>query len=71
MVNYEAFERQVVFETGMILAYTSLLTYQMSCEFDVSQFPYDSQTCEITATMFASRPDDYELGLQNEIKRNL
>ncbi|XP_063720313.1 neuronal acetylcholine receptor subunit alpha-7-like [Symsagittifera roscoffensis] len=63
--KYDAFNRQVVFEHGMILAMTTLTTCQMSCLFDVSQFPFDSQQCVVTLTTHVSRPSDYQLGLED------
>ncbi|XP_075244130.1 neuronal acetylcholine receptor subunit beta-3-like [Convolutriloba macropyga] len=47
-VIHDGFHRQVVFSNGWVHALTSLASLQLSCQFDVTNFPYDNQTCNIT-----------------------
>ncbi|XP_075243768.1 neuronal acetylcholine receptor subunit alpha-9-like [Convolutriloba macropyga] len=65
-IIYDGFNRQAVYSNGWVFAWSSLATVQLSCQFDVAKFPYDSQTCQIRLAPFLLNNLDYKLGLEDE-----
>ncbi|XP_075244617.1 neuronal acetylcholine receptor subunit beta-3-like [Convolutriloba macropyga] len=62
-IVHESFERQLLFGfTGLVAYRTSISTIKFSCTFDVSMFPFDSQTCVFKFGPWALDKDVYRLG---------
>ena len=70
LLKYAAFDHQVVYDTGLVLGWSSLVLYQLSCGLDVSEFPYDEQTCYITISPYASTENNFYIGqlMHNQIE---
>ena len=63
-IVHESFERQLLFGfTGLVAYRTSISTIKFSCTFDVSMFPFDSQTCVFKFGPWALDKDVYRLGM--------
>ncbi len=63
-VKYQNFDKQLVQYDGMVVTWSSLVTAELSCSFDVSKFPFDSQTCPIGLTKWASLgTHDFKMGI--------
>ncbi len=46
-IKFQSFSQQVVYFHGTTVASSFMVTMKISCPSDVSQFPYDKQTCPI------------------------
>ena len=61
-VKYYSFCEQVVFHVGSVFATSSMVTMKLSCPSDVSQFPYDNQTCPIILNSWILGDQVYFIG---------
>ncbi|XP_075243914.1 neuronal acetylcholine receptor subunit eat-2-like [Convolutriloba macropyga] len=67
-IVHQSFDHQVVFgPTGLVAYRTSMSTIKFSCDFDVSMFPYDQQTCEFKFGPWAIDKKFYRLGPDSNI----
>ena len=61
--KYEPFTRQAVRgDIGSIVSWSSAVTVMISCQFDVSLFPYDEQNCVVGFESWILDRDSYVLG---------
>ena len=54
-------DKQAVNYKGFIVSYYSVLTIELSCSFDVSDFPFDTQYCPIVMLPQAGFRDVYNI----------
>ena len=61
-LDYEAFKDQIIYSFGLVSGWSSLITMKVSCSYDVTKFPYDSQECPVAFGPWGVANDVYRLG---------
>ena len=62
-IDYSAFDQQYFrVAHGLNGAWSSLVTAIFTCDFDVTNFPFDEQYCPIIMGQWASKEEDYKIG---------
>ncbi|XP_075256847.1 neuronal acetylcholine receptor subunit beta-3-like isoform X2 [Convolutriloba macropyga] len=46
-IKYQSYNRQVVYNFGMVLFWTSMVTMNIACSFDITSFPFDKHQCDV------------------------
>ncbi|XP_075244296.1 neuronal acetylcholine receptor subunit beta-3-like isoform X2 [Convolutriloba macropyga] len=70
-VAYQAFDRQAVYHgSGLVSCWSSFVTVQVSCSFDVTLFPYDSHKCNITFGPWNLDNAVYIIGKNPQVEMN-
>ena len=68
-INHRSFGHQTVIgATGAVAFHSSASTITFSCSFDVSKFPYDSQTCLLKFGQWVSSQEEYRVGKINPLR---
>ena len=72
-VMYESFDRQTVYSTrGFVSGWSSLITMKVSCNINVTFFPFDKQYCPVRFGQWIYDHRVYRLGeLTNFMKKFL
>ncbi|XP_075255777.1 neuronal acetylcholine receptor subunit alpha-5-like [Convolutriloba macropyga] len=66
-VNYDAYDKQTVWSSGNIVARSTVFSAQLSCEFNVKYFPFDTQTCIIEIVPMIMHTGIYNASIDEEI----
>ena len=61
-VTYDAFGGQAVYYEGYIYGVYSFLTITLSCDIDVSRFPFDVQYCPVVFQAQTGFEDQFTMG---------
>ena len=73
-------QKQMICNFGLVISHYSFFTPKMSCDFDVSKFPFDKQSCHITIqqkperlwkTFFGIQLEGYNYSFLNKVDRLL
>ncbi|XP_075250326.1 neuronal acetylcholine receptor subunit beta-3-like [Convolutriloba macropyga] len=65
-MTYEGFNQQVIQSNGLVVAWSSMITVQLSCNFDLTKFPYDTQYCPVKIGPWILDNHIYHAGLEGD-----
>ena len=63
---FQAFGRQAVFSDGLVASWSSLITVESTCQFDVTYFPFDEQDCDVSIGPWMLDKEVYRIGKKYE-----
>ena len=61
-VTYDGFHHQIVESNGLVVAWSSMMTAQLACDFDMTNFPYDIQYCPVRLGPWIQHTGIYRAG---------